>query len=88
MDISVSVGKVEEPKKVTKKAGEPNVKASAKHGGNKAVAHVDNTKSGMFTLIALDSEGNEKGQEFNVTAKTYNKAFSDTSKFKVKKKAI
>jgi len=88
MNIDVKVTKQAEPEKVSKKAGEPKVSPTAKHSSKAQPKVAPKTGGGMYKIVAIDAEGNEKGQDFNVTSKTYNKAFSDTSKFKVKKKAI
>lgn len=74
-------------KEVKKKVAIPQIRPSEKHSGAKVIP-VKSPKPGLITIVALDKEGKEKGSEFNVPEKEYNKYYSDETKFKFKKKAI
>lgn len=76
---------------VIQKVGNVSINESKKHSDSLSVQSINvalKSKSGLYTLVALDAKGNEKGTEFRVPAKEYNKYYSDETKFKVKKKAI
>jgi hypothetical protein len=92
MDVEIKQNKEQKNKpeivaKTTKKA---SVMPSAKHGNAvpKVVIKSAKNNKNIITIIALDEQGNEKGNEFNVTEKEYERSFSNDKKFKFKKKAI
>jgi hypothetical protein len=76
---------------VVQKAGSVSINESTKHFDNKIVQTINvssKSKAALYTLVALDAQGNEKGGDFRVPSKEYEKYYSDETKFKVKKKAI
>lgn len=77
-------------KEVNKKPKEVIVTESVKHvhSASTGVVKPVFNKPGMLTVVALDNNGNEKGNEFNIPEKEYIKYYSDETKFKIKKKAI
>lgn len=92
MDVEINQNKPKkaQPATVAKQTTKASVEPSSKHGfaAPKVVIKSAKNNKNIITLIALDSEGNEKGNEFTVTEKEYERSFSNDKKFKFKKKAI
>lgn len=78
-NINIEVGN--KPITVRQKVGRVTVTESLKIPETKV-----SMGPGIYTLVPVDSAGNETGEQFTVTEKMYKKAFSDTTKYKIKKK--
>ena len=89
-EITQNKQKKAQPATVAKSTAKASVEPSSKHGfaAPKVVIKSAQNNKNIITLIALDSEGNEKGDEFLTSEKEYQRSYSNDKEFKFKKKAI